>query len=654
MWAVSLSLCFGILLITTLVATWRRLAHGVTWHELAYSRFYELSSVRSFIWTVQGLSVATSLTALILLMKKGYMFYSQNLLFTLTAVQLIPFLLATVILLSIAWFIWIGLIQVDRLENPKPKVAGTRFIEGIPDQYFFSLGLEKFPNQISKEQITDNWIRAAVVIVLLGLVAFLFYAQQPGNIEIGPSFQSFVDMLPRKKLAVYDTAGFVLWSAGILLVILLFNNYDYTFVPFRWAIQIQFFLATLCIVSFGILNGRGSDLIFWLGFISVAIAFRTLLDLGNSWNYNRIKRVYNPIVDTLRIDTPYLSEVPDNPCCKLPSLNEAMLVDRISQGCRNVEGRGIFVTKFFARFMNLLVVQHRSFASSMLSYLTVRRYITVSSLGGTRRGLRHPDVPRWNRQLFPVHPPNHYVDWLDPLALGEEWHIVKVCHQCNGKGEVQKTETYYVTEYYTESYIDNNGRSASRQASRQVAKYRQVWVTCPTCNGCGHLLFQQILNTEWRYLKPTLTFPALPMPELVENAEEVTYFHLPLTEDFNTLPFTPIVYVDDDALTDQMRHTAQSVTARHATHSAEVIKLHGAEYLYRSDFKICGFRTIYIYFQQLGGRVGWFFGKRPEFYFPRLPLSYETVLIIICWPPLLMVLVQYMLNLASYLNTVLI
>lgn len=39
-------------------------------------------------------------------------------------------------------------------------------------------------------------------------------------------------------------------------------------------------------------------------------------------------------------------------------------------------------------------------------------------------------------------------------------------------------------------------------------------------------------------------------------------------------------------------------------------------------------------FLHLSGRVGWFFGRRPEFYFPQLPLSWSMVGTLVFLPPL--------------------
>ncbi|MND05529.1 hypothetical protein D3C83_263740 [compost metagenome] len=49
---------------------------------------------------------------------------------------------------------------------------------------------------------------------------------------------------------------------------------------------------------------------------------------------------------------------------------------------------------------------------------------------------------------------------------------------------------------------------------------------------------------------------------------------------------------------------------------------------------MCGYRTICIRFEKLWGRVGWFFGRRPEFYFPRLPISWSALATCVFLPPL--------------------
>jgi Gpi18-like mannosyltransferase len=77
--------------------------------------------------------------------------------------------------------------------------------------------------------------------------------------------------------------------------------------------------------------------------------------------------------------------------------------------------------------------------------------------------------------------------------------------------------------------------------------------------------------------------------------------------------------------------------ALHPEHTQSVLSLKGGR-LYKADFQVCGFRAIHIVFNELGGRDGWFFGKRPEFYFPRLPLCYATIGVILFLPPLALAL----------------
>ena len=170
-------------------------------------------------------------------------------------------------------------------------------------------------------------------------------------------------------------------------------------------------------------------------------------------------------------------------------------------------------------------------------------------------------------------------------------------------------------------------------ASRQVAKTRQVQRTCPSCGGSGHTRHQQILNTWWRYLIPRITHPKIPLPELIENAEERRYFRIPLTEDFQNVRFSPETGGVRNALMDNMIATGQQIAVLHNKHTQAVLSLKKGR-LYKADFQVCGFRTIHLLFKNLGGRGGWFFGKRPEFYFPRLPLCYVTIGTFLFLPPL--------------------
>jgi len=338
------------------------------------------------------------------------------------------------------------------------------------------------------------------------------------------------------------------------------------------------------------------------------------VDLRIAARYARRQQLHNTIAEDIRAQVPYLPKIPGHAECRLPALDQNDLARRTSRGCQKVEGRGLLVTRHFARFLGELQIEHEEFAAAMLRFLTVKRYVTENCRGGTTRGLQDPKVPEWNLRLFPLHPPKGYVTLLDPLTLGDEWDRVSTCGTCGGSGQVLVT----ITEYHMEYYTDSNGQ----QCSRQVATTRQVWQTCGSCGGCGRLVFERILNTHWQRLLPMVTQPEIPMPEFVEDAEEAVFCRVPFMEDFKSLPVEPSP--SGTPLGQTMRQSAIALAVRRAEHQQQVEAFHGAR-LYRADFQVCVFHTICLRFRRLRGGVGWFFGRHPEFYFPRLPLGYGTL-----------------------------
>ena len=281
--------------------------------------------------------------------------------------------------------------------------------------------------------------------------------------------------------------------------------------------------------------------------------------------------------------------------------------------------------RHFARFLDVVDIRTHDCVMAQLRFLTVRRYVTLTGGVGTYGPLRYPQVPVWDENLFPVRPPAGFVNWIDPLLLGSEWDVVVLCGRCGGSGQVRETYQEARTEYYT----DSQGRSQMRT----VYDTKERWVTCPSCGGSGRLLHRQVLNTQWQRLQPTVTEPEMMLAELVEDAEEVTFVHLPMKEDRRLLSVAVKVAVQPCPAANQLAQAARVLAARHSGHAAAVEQLHDG-LVYRADFRVCGFRTVRMAFRNLAGRVGWFFGKRPEFYFPRLPLSWSAVATGVFLPPL--------------------
>jgi hypothetical protein len=195
-------------------------------------------------------------------------------------------------------------------------------------------------------------------------------------------------------------------------------------------------------------------------------------------------------------------------------------------------------------------------------------------------------------------------------------------------------------EYYT----DLQGK----YQKRTVYENKERWVTCSTCSGCGRLHHQQVLNTQWQRLQPTVTGPEMMLAELVEDADEVTFMHLPMNENRRVLPPALKAAMPPCPARDRLVRSAQALSARHLAHAAAVEKLHDG-IVYRADFRVCGFRTVRMAFRRLAGRIGWFFGRRPEFYFPRLPLSWAAVAVAVFLPPLAIALVFGVLGLVALL-----
>jgi hypothetical protein len=128
------------------------------------------------------------------------------------------------------------------------------------------------------------------------------------------------------------------------------------------------------------------------------------------------------------------------------------------------------------------------------------------------------------------------------------------------------------------------------------------------------------------------------MPELLEDAEERVYYRLPLVEDRKKLKLARQAGRIGPDLIAALDQAALALAKRHREHTALVEKLHEG-ILYRADFQVMGFWTLCLGFERLRGRRGWFFGARPEFYFPMLPISWGMIGTLVFLPPLVALLV---------------
>lgn len=518
---------------------------------------------------------------------------------------------------------------------PEVSVHGVDCVPGIDHDHLDRLGTERFPQMIAFGQVRGLWVRGALVVA--SLLVFLLLYQDSILASVASAGRALAWPVPR------FLALALVGPAGIILGALLLGNRTYNLVSFPVATYVTLGLgasAFLFILTLGAKNDEAFTVAFVL---CVACAARWLADLWRAWNYHAERKVTVPIADEVARAVPRLADLNTRQDCRLPGLDQTELARRIGQGCRNVEEASFLVTRCFARFFSLVRVEHERFSAAMVRFLTVRRYVTLCGGGGTYRGLQSPTVPIWNEQLFPLDVPRGYVNWLDPLGLSSEWDVVEICGSCWGTGKVtcsncggsgrvreNRSETTYsngtsTTTYYT---VENTCMSCGGSGK----------TTCSPCGGCGRREFQQVLNTQWQRLLPTTTAPGLPVPELIEDAEERAYFSMPYAEDRTWL--APRARQGKSLPPDVARDLGEAgllLRQRVSGWASEVEGLHGNAILYRAEFRVCGFHVMRIAFTRLRGGVGWFFGARPEFYFPQLPFSWGMLGALATVPPLAVV-----------------
>ncbi|MDJ0618293.1 MAG: hypothetical protein QNJ63_16355 [Calothrix sp. MO_192.B10] len=607
-----LSIVFFINLICSFIYRFR---FGATIEQLIETKFYEIIPIRSLFW---GLfcecCYVLVFTSFATLNNLCYLIFSES----RSIEDLWKLLLSsslTFVFFNIFKSLKASILEIPPI-NPLPiKADGLSIRYGIHPRLLKTLGFERFPNEKSPHNIRNRIVRFLVAIIgvaCIGLSFYLLFINDTSN--LGIDFDTPINNILSQTL--YIQTPFILATIATiptLIVLILFNNRNYTILTFNQSLLIKVGIVLLSIFCLTYLKYSFYTITVIVTIIVSFYGLRMIADLFIEFRYARNKRVYNPIAEKIKEHTPYLDQISTDPQLKLGSLQKDELVNRISRGCQNLEERGIFVVRNFARFLNLIEVQHQEFATAMLRYLTVRRYMTCSVSSGTHRPLQRPTVPMWDYSLFPLHPPNGYMNWVDPLWLPSRWDIVEICFSCGGTGIIITTKTE----------TDSKGRTSTTTETH----------TCSTCGGSGRLKKTQILNTQWQKLIPIVTHPDIPTPELTENAEEKIFYRLPITENFVEVGKSATSININNPTLQEMHQTGRELKEFHKLHHSKVEKLHDG-YLYRADFQIGSFRMIMIKFLNLGGSFGWFFGKRPEFYFPKLPLSYSAVLTFILLPPL--------------------
>lgn len=523
------------------------------------------------------------------------------------------------------WFI-----SIPDNAAPAVSVRGVETVEGADLSRLATLGKEQFPEMLAygcTGGLTARRVLAAVgsLAVVYVIAAATEWGRENGLYGAGIDLlRSARGMAPEVPPPWTFVAGV---SSSLGLSLLLFGNSSYTLMRFPHTLIIA---SVFCVTSWqsaGMLGANDDQLGCLFGVIACAFVVRWMVDLNRASGFTRVRGVTVPISQRIAERVPGLAKIKHRDSCRLVMLDEQEIRERIARGCRNVEEASPLVTRNFSRFLSLVRIRYEHFAAAVMRFLTVRRFITRNSGGGTTRTLQQPSVPMWNESLFPLRPPSGYRNWLDPLGLGWDWDIVEWCSSCGGSGRVrcncgngrvQRTETY--TEY-------SGGQTVTR--TRTVEETCGTcggsgYVTCSTCSGLGKVVFHQTLNTQWQRLLPSSTSPHVHVPEFMEEAEERNYFQLSLMENREYLDAVPTNDGIDSEIESELSNSARELAAELPEFVRLVEQLHGGR-MYRAEFQVNGFWVMQIVFRFLPGKVGWFFGRRPEFHFPSLPLSWGYV-----------------------------
>ncbi|MCC7013894.1 MAG: hypothetical protein IT454_15155 [Planctomycetes bacterium] len=622
-------------------ASVRRLRAGAHPALLLRTRFDELAPLRglahlvhAWLWIAFLASLAASARAAYAL----YRSYEQS--STLPTERIV---LAACLVASVFGLRWLRkgfqahFVERAKAAAPRVDVSVEKISDGIAASEMASLGVERFPNRVQRWWWLGLSARAGMLTLLWGAAAALtwlhFFESRQASF-LAPCIPWLQIALARVLelahwLAPWRDYAFVAGYVALVIGYLaLTHNRNYLLCSFG-AQQLVHALTTAVLVVCAALIAQQPGTVVGTAIGALGVwGLRMARDLSLARSEKVRRRAQSPMRQQLDAQAKLLRGVLVDPACRLPEINVGDVERRITQGAENIAEADSLVTRHFGRYMRVGRVRKERCAMALLRYMTVDRHVGLSGGWATYKALGGPSVPLWDEARFPLNVPAGFVDWLDGLTLSADWNVVRTCGPCGGSGWVTETEYYYETEHYTE-YVNGQPRSATRQVQRS----RQVRKTCSSCNGCGRLEFNQVLYTQWRHMRPSTVQPFVPLPELVDGAEEVCLVRVPLTEDRGAVAHELQSVGFQPELMREVEQAADSARSEHAQLAARACEFLGGR-LYRADYSIWAFHTLQVRFARLSRHVGWFFGQRPEFYFPKLPFAWSQLGTTLFLPPL--------------------
>ncbi len=625
----------------------RRLLYGASPFRLISDGLEEVVAAR---WYLIALSVTGKFAAILCLLLSIRGFWTLHechekagrIDWTLAWYGGIP-LVAALLIHTISRWIAGWMEGADSRQRPVDVTIG-RVSEGIDEDEIALVGREKFPEGGASvgwfAVLFRRLLLFGLILAIGAIIASLFVTENGYQARVDSilaQVKGFYERLLPSRFGSVRVWDWVLpyWATGLALLFTR-QNRDYLYMPF-WRAMI---LGAACLFVAGLWLGSVGDLVAckWVlcGLLAIpAKRMHSDLKLLKACRCRNqpVDPLRTALFSTFRNDLEHLSR---HATACYPRLDLQELDRRLDEGATKVGREAFLAPPRFGRYMKRARVNWRHAAAAVARFLTVQRFVNLVNGQPTNEGYRHPQVPQWDEDRFPLRVREGYFSWDDPNTLGHEWDVVQNCGNCQGSGSVSCSgcggrgyNDRYETRY-------ENGRSVS-------VSYRETcWncsgrgtVTCGTCRGSGRLKFQQQLVTRWVARHIAAPYPAMAVPELVDRAAEIDFAKLPMIENRRQIDATVELTLPQGHEPVGMRERLMSSKSRFPSWSKSIESEAVCGGLtYRGELVIAGFTTIRARFGLIGQRKGWFFGSQPDFYFPRLPIGWGTVGAVLSVPPM--------------------
>ncbi len=688
--------------ILTLLELIRRLYNGANLKALATNAFEEIVPIHWLLKASVGLFYFILVASLILFIRGGwvnYLYYKKSSSFDWSHSMWAVFPLIS----GFAIYKIINLLKdwLDISTNKKSTtdVSIESISEGISDDEILELGLEKFPNRISKAGYKTIWIRIILFVLFSTAAGTLGYAFFEPNSKFGHTItgcisglQTFYKYISPSTFGLPVGFDFILpYGCFVMLILFTITNRDYLYLDFTktWLL--------FGLLAFGIgfsitstQTAENSVIFAILIIIPLILCIRILLDLSLLKNYKKRYSILDTIADDLQ--SIFHNNLKTLSSLKLyyPKIDQEELDARLDQGATNVGSESFLSPPKFGRYLKNAVVKWRHCSAVILRSMTVDRSVDLMNGRGTSASLREPKVPAWDEEMFPLNVPDGYVTWNDYLLLGDEWNVVRTCGGCGGKGQVncnncgatgkincsycfgagekncascygrgytERTETYYSNGQNQTRQIRTNcscGNGKIRCTSCSGGKVTctgcggKKLVTCGSCSGCGRIMYDQQLTTYWKEETVTSAFPKMNIYEIAEGASEFDFVTTTFVENRTEILREQRTQLSKEDLSEDLLSNLEQSRSRWSTWEPLMKEFQGGT-TYRANISLSGFSLIKASFGKILPREGWFFGNRPQFYFPRLPIGWATVGSVVILPLLIIILFATIISSFSYL-----